>query len=91
MKVTATRLELRTLLSAKFPRIWTKDGEDFEKRQTGSIWTGEGSDMPDGSPAFDYWNNHYTFGVHPELSTFLSKTGWHAECYDPGTFFIYKD
>jgi len=55
------------------------------------LWTGEGSDMPDGLPAFDYYNHeYYEMGVHPKLFKFLNKCGWYCEFHDAGTVFIGK-
>lgn len=78
-------------LEKAFPGVWLKDGRLFDSRHGSAIWSGEGSVMPDGSPAFGFYErSDYVFGVHPELHAKLDKMGLFAEAYDGGTFFFYE-
>jgi len=45
------------LLKKTFPKMWMKDGEDFNHALNGQIWTGENSYDNDGLPMFDYWSD----------------------------------
>ena len=96
--------QMMKMLIQKFPKMWVKDGNDFEEGH-GGIWTGEGSDidvpinLPDESeelfeiPLFDYYGEEptYIMGVHHELEDFLTENGWMAEAYDGGTYFLYPN
>jgi hypothetical protein len=77
-------------LVKRFPKVWAKPGSDF--RQGAIVWSGEGSEMPNGLPAFDYYSESslYEFGVHKKLVEWAAKRGMYWECYDPGTFLAYK-
>jgi hypothetical protein len=78
-------------LSKAFPGVWMKDGKLFDHGHGSAIWSGEGSVMPDGLPAFNMYDySSYVFGVHPELAAALEKLGLFAEAYDGGTFFFYE-
>ena len=90
--------KLKTELAKSFPKVWIKDGDDFDTNHKKTLWTGEGSEIDvtvDGETyeiaAFNmYGGNNYTCGVVNELHKFLHKRGFFAEAYDSGTFFIYK-
>lgn len=87
-----TRNQMTNLLAAKFPKLKTIPSEVFDGTKD-RIVTGEGSEMPDEMPAFDYWSQDYKettyiMGVHKDLVAFLDKHGWYAEAHDPGTYFL---
>ncbi len=84
-----TRNQLKAAIAKKFPKVWTRDSEEFNGA-SGAIWTGEGSEI-DGIDAFNMYLEGFEFGVHPELAEFLESKDWHAEAYDAGTFFLYKN
>lgn len=88
----ATREQLMELLKQKFPKMWMKPGEEFDPAYEGQIWTGENSFDNDGLPLFDYdaISDMWVFGVRADLNEMLEKSGWYAECYDPGTYFFAK-
>ena len=88
MKNMAGRMRV---LSKAFPGLWMKKGSEFDSRHGTAIWSGEGSVMPDGSPAFGFYErSDYVFGVHPVLDAKLRSMGLYAEAYDGGTFFFYE-
>jgi hypothetical protein len=76
-------------LKERFPGVILKDGSEWDGKQN-KLWTGEGSEMPSGQPAFSLYNNEYHFGVHPQLAIFLQERGFRCEAHDAGTFFIYR-
>lgn len=95
--------QLKQELRAAFPKMWIKDGAEFDSRHANSLWTGEGSmhtvvfdiggeteqfDMP----VFDMYSEFemYEMGVLKQVADFLRARGFYAEAYDGGTFFIYK-
>lgn len=93
---------LQAKLAVKFPKVWVKDGAEFDRRHATALWTGEGSkidvtvDVGDEKmtfevPAFDQYDmtGLYEFGVHRDLHNFLAENGCYAEAYDGGTYFIY--
>ena len=95
--MTTKRNELKKMLAKKFPKMWIKDGEEFDYKDSNfknSIWTGEGSELND----FEIFNHYandinesaYTMGVLNELHFFLKKHGWYASFYDGGTVFLYE-
>lgn len=87
--------ELKAELATEFPKVWIKDGGEFDGRKN-CLWTGEGSsiklqDVGFSVPAFDTYAFHgYEAGVWQSLYDFLQIRGFFAEAYDAGTFFIYK-
>ena len=82
---------LMTKLTKTFPELWLKDGAEFHSGYGHTLWTGEGSYMPYGLPAFDHYNyEFYEMGIHPKLFKFLAKGGWYCEFHDAGTVFIGK-
>ena len=94
--------QLQAVLATEFPKVWVRDGAEFDSRHAGSLWTGEGSEvikafttLPDESPidipAFDYYGSEplYVMGVERSLAEFLQKQGYYVEFYDAGTAFIY--
>lgn len=96
------RDEMMAKLKAKFPNIWIRKSEEFEKGNTRGIWTGsEGETFVDANkkiPAFNPYSsifydnskkNSYVDEVHKTLAKFLDDNGWYTESYDPGTFFFY--
>lgn len=90
MMKTATMMDK---LHKKFPNCTFWEGMDFDGSDC--IMGGEGSNI-NGIPAFDYYTDDYTeqlyvSGVNAELDSFLRDNGWWAECYDPGTWKIWKD
>ena len=91
MKVL-TKEELIADLEKAFPNCWFKDGSDFYGDESDSVWSGEGSYLPNDLPAFDYYagGSSYTFGVHDEIAKFVEARGWYWECHDAGTFFAFK-
>lgn len=96
MSTPLTHAELIKLLKVQFPKVWIKDGGEFDSRHKGTLWTGEGSyiETADGY-MIDAFSMHtmsgYIFGVANQLDDFLTTYGWHAEAYDSGTFFLYRD
>lgn len=91
-----SREELMKELKKKYPSLWMKDSEDFDKGKTkNAIWTGSESHAveKDGKPIFDYNANgsKYEFGIHIDLYNFLEKKGWYCEWYDSGTILIFQD
>ena len=91
MTKSLTHAELIKLLKVQFPKVWIKDGGEFDSRHKGTIWTGEGSYIEvvgdDGSYLLDAFSSFY--GVANQLDEFLTIHGWYAEAYDSGTFFFY--
>lgn len=86
-------IDLEKEIKEKFPNVWIKDGARFSAEQEGSLWTGEGSMMPDDREAFDYYTQdyketHYQMGVHKALVKVLDAHGFYAEAHDPGTYFL---
>ena len=90
MKVL-TKAQLLKALQVKFPKAWFKDGAQFDGGHVNAVWSGEGSELPNGSPAFDYYGSGdlYQFGVSNEISKFVEARGWYWECHDCGTYFAY--
>ena len=91
-----TKDKLMKVLSEKFPKMWMKDGAEFDADYKNSIWTGEGSmyhdeDLNIDIPIFDHYgsNYHYTLGVLDVLVEVLNEYGLYAEAYDGGTYFIF--
>lgn len=87
-----TRDKMIDLLEKAFPKLKTRYSELFDGTKE-RIVTGEGSEMPDGMPAFDYWSQDYKeityiMGVHKDLVAFLDKYDWYAEAHDAGTYFL---
>jgi len=85
-------------LTAKFPRLWAKLGQEFGRNQPTTIWSGEGSVMPDDQAAFcsysydiDPEERVWQMGVHKDLIRALEAIGYHADAYDGGTYFFYFD
>lgn len=100
MPTTRTPLDtLQQLLQKEFPKMWIKDGEEFDG-VPGKLWTGEGSmvTIPGHPvswdlPLFDYYaeSHLYEMGVWKPLAEFVRKHGYYCECNDPGTYFIYPN
>ena len=93
MNITEKLDALKADIKKNFPDVWIKDGEAFGLGERDSLWTGEGSYMPDGRCAFDglcldYKEKTYRLGVHKQLITLLDQHGFYAEQHDAGTFFI---
>jgi len=95
MSKVATRDEMIDLLSAKHPKLFIRTTEQFNG-SIGGIWSsGENGDLAkDGHRLFNYYaqdfkETRYTFGVHKEINTLLSKNGWYAEWYDAGTIMFW--
>lgn len=84
--------EMLGLLQKKFPKCWFKDGGEFSKSHSGSIWSGEGSEIK-GKPLLDAYTSSkkYTLEVHNDMVDFLDKHGWYPELYDSGTVFFYPN
>jgi hypothetical protein len=90
--------QLKTELATRFPKVWIKDGAEFDSRHANSLWTGEGSEIDVHGDqvytvaAFDNYSDsvQYVFGVWRELHNFLHARGFYAEAYDGGTYFIYE-
>lgn len=87
-----TTTKLITLLEAKFPKAWFKEGSEFSQGMGGGVWTGEGSYIGD-EPMFDYndMSSLYEFGAHVKLCKFVEKHGYYVEAYDCGTYFIFPE
>ena len=82
---------LKIEIKNKFPNVWVKNGGDFDSRHDGTLWTGEGSVMPDGLEAFNQYDIkeiNYQMGIHKELVKVLDAHGFYAEAHDGGTYFI---
>lgn len=77
-------------LAALYPHAWFKYGEEFAMGYENAIWTGEGSELFNGEPIFDYYSYGETLGVHPKFVAALDKLGLYAEFYDAGTAFIWS-
>lgn len=80
-----------------FPDAWGKPGQDFDGG-TAIIWSGEGADLEDGTPCFNYnatefdpSEKMYTMGVANELVAWADKHGCFWECHDPGTYMLYEN
>lgn len=86
-----TRDQLLRELTKRYSTAWFKKGEEFSSNHQNSIWTsGEEGINSEGYPLFDYYNDNYIMGVHPEVEAFLNRHGYFAEFLDAGTVFIYK-
>lgn len=91
--MATSRTKLIEVLNKKFPKVWTKLGEEFSPNYQGSIWTGEGSEVDEeGTPAFCMFGPQslYDLGVYIPLAQLLEKHGWFAEAHDGGTFFLFE-
>ena len=101
-KQTTSRNQLMSELGKMFPQMHLRESEEFDGRK-GGIWTsGEeppymkvlwGSEMIE-LPIFNYWSENYELydgGVLKEFEKILDKNGWHAEWYDTGTMFLWRD
>jgi len=82
-------------LEKEFPECWFKEGKEFDGNPDRIVWSGEGSTI-DRDNAFDYYAEDYkeliyTLGVNNKLVKFVAKFGYHWDCYDPGTYFLFKD
>jgi hypothetical protein len=72
--------------------------DEFYGDNSNGIWVRSSeSSTIDGLPVFDYnaWSHDpkeetYTMGVLNVVREFLSKAGWYAECYDPGTYMLWE-
>ena len=67
--------------------------EEFDGTE-GGIWTSaENGETLSGSKIFDYYSesSKYEFGVLNKFAKLLSKSGWYAEFYDPGTVMIWEE
>ena len=96
MSKSLTASQLTKALAKRFPKVWIKDGADFEASKKGTLWTGEGSYIEaktpgDGTEQSAFSMYYYENGVAKELEDFLTASGWHAEAYNAGTFFLYRD
>jgi len=80
-------------LEEAFPDCWFRAGVDFDGDAATIVWSGEGSQMPDGNRAFDYYDfsGLYQIGVHNDLDGFAQQRGFHWQCHDPGTYLLYKN
>lgn len=73
--------------------LWDTKYEEDEAIHLGDAAEGGGID---GMPACDYYNEDcledtYIMGVHKKLRAFLEKKDFSIECYDPGTYYAYRD
>ena len=68
-------------------------GIDVPEWWTNGIWLcGECGYTYKGGTAFAYYNQsskNYSGGILKSFMKLLSKNGWYAEWYDPGTVFIF--
>lgn len=88
-----SREEILELLEAKYPKMFLRESEDFNRAE-GGIWTSGEDHVParDGHSLFDYYSeNHtrYSLGVHKEIYLLLEKHGWYAEWHDAGTIMLW--
>lgn len=76
-----------------FPKLWLKDGYDFDNDKNRLLWSGEGAEISD-NWAFDFMfsdtTGEYIDGVHHELKKESDKLGIYWEFYDSGTVFAYR-
>jgi hypothetical protein len=90
-----TKEDLIEALQKRFPKAWFKDGADFGSGSDTAVWTGEGSELNNGLPMFNYYSERSCyaegFGAHEQLCNFVEKHGYYVECYDAGTFLIYPN
>jgi hypothetical protein len=85
------RAEMTDLLDKHLNFLRTS--EEFDGA-TGGIWTSaENGETLSGSRIFDYYSesSKYEFGVLNKFAKLLSKNGWYAEFYDPGTVMIWEE
>lgn len=82
--LTAQLVLFRQQALATFPKLFIRDGEEFDGSTTPKIWTtGE-----TGIFRYDYdRGNHY---VHPKMQALLDKYGLYYDWYDTGTVMIYE-
>jgi hypothetical protein len=70
-------------------------GKDITEAWKNGIWLcGECGYTYKGGTAFAYYNDsskNYHGGILRSFMKLLSKNGWHAEWYDPGTVFIFQE
>jgi hypothetical protein len=70
-------------------------GKDITEAWTNGIWLcGECGYTYKRETAFVYYNQsskNYSGGILKSFMKLLSKNGWHAEWYDPGTVFIFPE
>ncbi len=92
MNKATSRYELIRLLRINFPKMWTKESEEFDGREN-AIWTGEGSYVDDHNDMFNNMldGGSYEMGIHKSLVRLLDEHGWFAEWSDGGTVFVYPN
>lgn len=83
-------------LTKAFPDCWFKPGVDFDGNKNRAVWSGEGSYI-DGLDAFNYyWYDEdpkeeiWIMGVNRKLHDFVDTRGFYWECYDGGTYMLYR-
>ena len=89
------RDQLMRQIADKFPRLFLKTSEEFDRSKRNAIWTSaEDGCAEDGRLLFSYYAEDfreitYVLGVHRVMLQILDAAGWYAEFYDPGTVMIY--
>jgi hypothetical protein len=92
--ITLTRDALTKKLGVLFPKMNTRPSEAFDGHP-GGIWiTSESTPASNGDPLFAFYAEDpteqvYVFGVHREIREVLDASGWFAEPYDAGTWFLW--
>lgn len=92
-----SKKRLIALLEKKYPNMtifengngWTSNSEDvFAISAEDGVMSSEGYDL------LNYWTQnyeHWEFGVHNELVSFLRDNGWYSEWVNPGVVAIVKE
>lgn len=86
-------------LKKKFgSQFWVKPGYMWDEGGSQVLWSGEGSFLPTGENAFNYYafesdpkEETYIGGVHKSLIEWAEKYNLRWEPYDAGTFLAYQD
>lgn len=98
MSKQLNRKEMLAAIASKYPKVWTKLGEEFREdlNYTRGIWTGAGSYMetPSGKKVLIFdcraeMDKRYELDVYIPFEKFLNSHGWFSESNDPETWMIW--
>jgi len=93
--MTITNVEkMQAALTENFPKAWFRIEDSHIVSGEGSYTAWRDDEIGEDFEVelFDYYDQYslYEMGVYKPLADFCGKRGWYWECYDPGTFHLYR-